>query len=255
MKILKTKYKGGKLLHNTDYPADRSHEVIDQWMDAIKDKSLADTLSAVDKRLFIESPAFETDGKKYRAKYYRTRTLKRRLEALMIRAESVRNFRASMKAKSAGLMTAAPLCIWGSWPWGMHDWSVLFMQDLGNIKPLPDYLDALKPQNRDVKARIAKTLALDLARLHDEKIYVHDPAKNVLVVEEGGDFKMAFIDFDTVRWYLPVNKVQVARVLRHCIRPPSDLEMFSRDEIGIYVREYLKARGLAAWFDEVFPLV
>lgn len=253
--MIRSRHKNQRLIHNPAFPVERSKEVIDQWLEALKDESLAKKLGSVQKRLFIDTHFFDSGGERYRAKYYRTLGMKRRLEALFLKAESVRNFRASLKVEEAGLQTATPLCLWGSWPWGFHRESILFMKDLGDLPALPEYLDSLDPADGDAKSNLAEALALDLAKLHDEGIYVHDPSKNILVIEKSGGVRFVFIDFDTVRWYLPVNKEQVARVLRHCIRPPGDLEFFTRDEIGVYVRTYLKARGLAGWFDSVFPMV
>ena len=253
--MIKLKYRNSRLFHNPDFPVEYSHEVINQWEDNARKEPLASALANVSKRLFIHAHVFIAGGKRFRAKYYRSVGMKRRLEALFFGAEPLLNYRASLRVGKAGLLTATPLCVWGSWKTGLHDSSVLFMKDLGNLKPLPDYLDALAPSDRDKKSQIGLALAQELAKLHETRTYVHDPSKNILVKEVGGEIKFIFIDFDTVKWFFPLTKRRVARTLRHCIHPPKNLELFDRDEIAAYVRAYCEARGLSHWFDNVYPLV
>lgn len=253
--MAKRKYKGNRLIPNPKYPLKTCEAIIDQWEERSRKEPLASEIANVEKRLFVNDLILEADGERFRAKYYRSIGARRRIEALLTRAESVRNFRASLRLAEAGILTAEPLCVWGSWKAGIHDWSVLLMKDLGDHHILPDYLDAMDPANRAEKSRISLALARALAKLHDAGVYLVDPAKNTLIKEGAAGPDFAFVDFDTVHIFFPPTKRQVARVLRHCIRPPKNWGMFDAAEIEAYVREYLSARQLPHWFDSIFPLV
>lgn len=246
-------YKKNLLVHNLNFPLELSHSVVDGWIEKSACEDLAEQLKGVNKRCFVESVKINAGDYSFRAKFYRTVNLKRKFEALFVRVESIRNFRTAIRVVKAGIRTAEPLCVWGSWRFGIHQWSVMFSKDIGALIPLPEYLDSLNPADGAKKKAVSLKLAGELAKLHEARVYVYDPAKNVLVKEESGDIEFYFIDFDTVRFFLPLTKKQVTRVLCHCIRPPKHPDMFTHEEIKNYALEYLKARKLEHWLEDILP--
>lgn len=230
--------------------------MIEDWIQACKEEDFAEELAGVRKRLVISSQIFEHDGRKFRAKYYRTFGIKRKLEAAFIRSESIRSFHVGIRLGEAGILTPRPLCVWGRWSLGLHEWSVLFMEDLaGDLQPLPKFLDALDHEDIADKTRVGLALARALARLHEANVYIHDAGKNILVDDKGTEILFYFIDFDTVVPFRRLTLKRVARTLRHCIRPPQHPTMYEDQERTAYVKEYLKARGHPEWFDSIFPKV
>lgn len=249
-----TTYKNNTLIHNLNFPLKLSHSVIDMWIKESACKAITGKLNATDKRCFVEAVKINVADYSFRAKFYRTANLKRKLEAFFIRAESIRNFRTGIRVFQAGINTAEPLCVWGAWKFGFHQWSVMFSKDLGaSLTPLPEYLDSIDPMDSAKKRAVSWKLAGELAKLHEARVYVYDPSKNVLVKEVGDDIEFYFIDFDTVRFFLPLTKKQVTRVLCHCIRPTKNPGMFSHEEIKSYALEYLKARQLEHWLEDILP--
>lgn len=247
------KYQNHTLIHNRQFPLELSHSVVDIWLKESTCQAIADKLNSTDKRCFVEAVKINVDDYSFRAKFYRTANLKRKLEALFIRAESIRNFRTAICVLKAGINTAEPLCVWGLWKFGLHQWSVMFSKDIGDLTPLPEYLDSLVPHDSAKKKKVSHKLARELAKLHEAHVYVYDPAKNVLVKEERDNIEFYFIDFDTVRFFLPLTKKQITRVLCHCIRPPKHPDMFNHEEIKSYALEYLKARKLEHWLEDILP--
>jgi len=253
--MIKQTYKKRSLLHNPHYKLELSRDIVDRWEEASREDELGSMLPDIEKRRAFETPILESGGERFRVKYYRTRTLKRKLDALIFSPESVRSMKTAIRIEKRGVPTPRPLCVWGQWKWGLHEWSVLFTEDLGPIPTLPDFMLGIDPGDSEARKNTSVALARSLARLHDARVYVHDPAKNILVDGAGNDLRFYFIDFDTVVPYRLLTKKRVARVLRHCIRPPGRLGMYDDRERASYVREYLKARGRDGWFEDVFSLV
>ncbi len=248
--------KNRRLIFNPVFSPDTAQEVVDRWEKSLEDEGFAAEVASITKRKVIFSKRFETDNRRYIAKFYRTRGLRRSLGAFLFLPESLRTFKTALKLLQAGLLTPVPLCVWGEWKLGIHRWSVLFMEDLGDLPILSDFLDAIDPEDSEKKARVSSALAVQLARLHQLGVYVHDPSKNILVKGDGeSEISFYFIDFDTVLPYRKLNRRRVARVLRHCIRPPKQIKMFTPDEKAAYVKKYLEIRDKPGWFDYILPKV
>jgi len=256
MKLRIERYRNRRLVFNPSFPPDTAREVIDQWEEALKDESFAAEIASIIKRKVIFSRDFELDDRKFKAKFYRTGGARRSLDALFLSAESVRSLKTGLKVLEAGLLTPAPLCVWGEWKFGLHRWSVLFMEDLGDLPALSDFLDSVDPHDPVEKERVSSALAVELARLHQAGVYVHDPSKNILVRDGGNSgISFYFIDFDTVVPFRRLTRRRVARVLRHCIRPPKHIKMFTPEERAAYVKKYLDVRDKPGWFDYIYPKV
>lgn len=256
MELRIERYKNRRLIFNPAFSPEVAREAVDRWEEALRDEAFAGEIASITKRKVILSRRFESDSRWYIAKFYRTRGLRRSMDAFFLSSESVRSLKTGLKVLDAGLLTPVPLCVWGKWKSGLHRWSVLFTEDAGNLPILPDFLDSIDQQDAAKKERVSSALAVELARLHRLGVYIHDPSKNILVKEnEQSEISFYFVDFDTVIPFRKLTRRRAARVLRHCIRPPKQIKMFTPEEKAAYVKKYLEIRDKPGWFDYIYPKV